>query len=174
MQPSAGWKTFANTHRDGAAWRGDVNPDDHFNPKLIFGRSTNKQTNKQSPPPRLIESAGLRPRLFQPQLIECICTRLHNDRWVSPQLAFFMFSKNDKAGLCFLTSLSVFLFSLSAFLAPHFLKSEESKHSLSVDVCRQARDAFIPRRRRRRRGRIHLAGVTFSFSPAASFSDYTR
>lgn len=81
-----------------------------------------------SPPPHLIESAGLRPRLFQPQLIECICTRLHNDRWVSPQLPFFflMFSKNDKAGLCFLAPLSlcisVCLFFLCLFLLPNFPK----------------------------------------------------
>lgn len=75
---------------------------------------------QRSPPPRLIESVGLRPRLFQPQLIECICTRLHNDRWVSPQLVFFfMFSKNDKAGLCFL---SLSFLSLSAFVAPHFFQ----------------------------------------------------
>lgn len=134
-----------------------------------------------SPPPRLIESAGLRPRLFQPQLIECICTRLHNDRWVSPQLAsfffFFMFSKNDKASLCFLTPLSV-CFSLSAFLAllfPPKIREGKKKKRNNLNVCQQSRDAFIPRRRRRRRRRrIHLADgaqfVTFSCSPATSFS----
>lgn len=119
-----------------------------------------------SPPPHLIESAGLRPRLFQPQLIECICTRLHNDRWVSPQLPFFflMFSKNDKAGLCFLAPLSlcisVCLFFLCLFLLPNFPKIGVGKKKKKKKMLSLSAVSFISLgRRRRRRGRIHLADV---------------
>lgn len=86
-----------------------------------------------SPPPQLFESAGLRPRLFQPQLIECICTRLHNGRWVSPQLAYFKCSvKMTKLELASVSSL-LFLFSqfsafslLTAFLPPRFSENKET------------------------------------------------
>lgn len=68
------------------------------------------------------------PRLFQPQLIECICTQLHNDRWVSPQLTFFMFSLKKKRQswplfphFSFCLSFSLCLFHLN------FLKSGQKK-----------------------------------------------
>lgn len=45
--------------------------------------------------PLLIETAGWRPRLFQPQLIECICTRLHDNHWFVLRLVPSEY--NDKA-----------------------------------------------------------------------------
>lgn len=128
------------------------------------------------------------PRLFQPQLIECICTQLHNDRWVSPQLTFFMFSLKKKRQswplfphFSFCLSFSLCLFHLN------FLKSGQKKNqkkNTGGNICQQSWDAFIPLGRRgRRRGRIHLADVAqfvfhISSSPATSFSgaqsDYTR
>lgn len=93
-----------------------------------------------SPPPHLIESAGLRPRLFQPQLIECICTRLHNDRWVSPQLAFFFFFlwlvKMANAGLCFSLILQSFFFSLCLSCSPFFFaKIGEGEKNKNIGEC---------------------------------------
>ncbi len=138
-----------------------------------------------SPPPHLIESAGLRPRLFQPQLIECICTRLHNDRWVSPQLAFFfyMFSKNDKAGLCFLTPLSVVLFlSLCLSCSPFFPKIGVKKN-LWMSVSSRGMLLFHSGGEGGGEGgftwlMLRSLSSTFSCSPATSFSgaqsDYTR
>lgn len=117
-----------------------------------------------SPPTRLIERAGPRPRLFQPQLIECICTQLHNDCWVSLQLVSLV-KISQKLASCFLT---VCLFP-SSFISHDFEKYlylfKIGKDKGSCQFC-LVLEAFISLGSRggRKKGRNHLAdNVQFVF-----------
>lgn len=102
------------------------------------------------------------PRLFQPQLIECICTQLHNDRWVSPQLTFFMFSlkKKKKTKLASVSSLLFlsFLFSLPFSLEFPKIRAKKPQKKHRGEYLSAVVGCFYPTREEREEEREDSLG----------------